>query len=517
MKNQVKIDLKVWVAYPFLLAAFPVLSLYAYNIEETTISMTLKPIALVMVGAAVFLFLSNLIFRNWKKSAIFTSLAVMIFFSHGHIHNLIGSLKYQVWRFEFGTDDTLFGIWLIMMTAVFFMLLRTKRDFSKMTGFLNLASLFLVLYPSAMAIPHEINRLIISSNIKESIDFQQTGKGIGYQPDIYYIILDRYGSNKTIEGFYGYDNSEFMNYLKEKGFYIAEDSVANYPRTPLSLASSLNMTYLDSVKTFLELIRGNELGLFLKSQGYRYLHIGSWAGPTKTVPIADVNFKAGELYLDMDEFTLKLFQTTVLSPIVRRLFPETALFEYRVQHRNRALYQFDRLKEIPKAQKSPKFVFAHIMLPHDPYVFNATCEKLEPAESELENFLSQLSCTNKLAMAMIDGILQDSAQPPVIVIQGDEGPYEIKYSYMPNNGYKAVDRRALQERARILNSYYLPGVDADNVLYSSITPVNSFRVILNLYFGKDLKLLPDRSYIFSEQGELYKSPQTLIDVTELLH
>src|SRR3972149_7940123 len=94
--------------HTFLFAAFPIIFLYAYNIEETNISMTFKPLLFGLVGVAVFLFLAKLIFRNWLKAGLFVSLGVLIFFSHGHLHTLVGSLNYHIWRFELGTDDTLF-------------------------------------------------------------------------------------------------------------------------------------------------------------------------------------------------------------------------------------------------------------------------------------------------------------------------------------------------------------------------------------------------------------------------
>jgi hypothetical protein len=63
----------------------------------------------------------------------------------------------------------------------------------------------------------------------------------------------------------------------------------------------------------------------------------------------------------------------------------------------------------------------------------------------------------------------------------------------------------------ILNAYYLPGTGQAG-LYPSITPVNSFRVVFNAYFGTDLPILPDRSYIFTNQLHLYD----FRDITDLL-
>jgi len=53
----------------------------------------------------------------------------------------------------------------------------------------------------------------------------------------------------------------------------------------------------------------------------------------------------------------------------------------------------------------------------------------------------------------------------------------------------------------ILNAYYFP--DANPGLYPRITPVNSFRLLFQTYFGEDLNLLEDVSY-YSEYPEAYQ-------------
>lgn len=64
-----------------------------------------------------------------------------------------------------------------------------------------------------------------------------------------------------------------------------------------------------------------------------------------------------------------------------------------------------------------------------------------------------------------------------------------------------------KEAFSILNSYYLPGCDYSQ-LYDSITPVNTFRMVLNHYFGTDYEILEDRSYFSGQQH------YNFIDVTE---
>jgi len=66
----------------------------------------------------------------------------------------------------------------------------------------------------------------------------------------------------------------------------------------------------------------------------------------------------------------------------------------------------------------------------------------------------------------------------------------------------------LREKVSILNAYYLPGADTQAV-YPSISPVNSFRVVFNLYFGTNLSPLTDRT--FAHEND--RHPYTWFEVT----
>jgi len=101
---------------------------------------------------------------------------------------------------------------------------------------------------------------------------------------------------------------------------------------------------------------------------------------------------------------------------------------------------------------------------------------------------------------VIDTILANSSQPPVIIIQGDHGPGS-------RLDWDSPQRTCLWERTPILNAYYLPE-GRDSLLYPSISPVNSFRVVLNSYFGTNLPLLPDDTYFTSHRLE-----RQAIDIT----
>jgi len=159
------------------------------------------------------------------------------------------------------------------------------------------------------------------------------------------------------------------------------------------------------------------------------------------------------------------------------------------------------LTDIPKID-GPKFVFVHMLLPHDPYIFDQNGEPVTDedvaAKSEVDNYIDQLIFTNKRIKLLIDEILSKSASPPIIIIQSDEGPFVapefLSSDFMTTGDLSAVSPDGLKTHMKILNAYYLPGFD-QALLYESISPVNSFRIIFNFYFGTDFELLEDKSFV----------------------
>jgi len=258
-----------------------------------------------------------------------------------------------------------------------------------------------------------------------------------------------------------------------------------------------------------------EVWRFLKSRGYRFVHIGSWWEPTRENKYADVNIN----HCQVPEFSMHLLETTMVYPLVeasselpdwlRAPFVE----EFREMHRNSVLYNFEKLAEVPNME-GPTFVFAHVFIPHEPYVFDRDGNYLTLEEaserSRNANYLDQLIFANSKVVALVDELLSSSEVPPIIILQADEGPYPLRYELDEDNfRWEEATEAELREKMGILNAYYLPDVD-DSLLYPSITPVNSFRLVFRLYFGTDLELLPDKSYVsYSDQY-----PYRFIDVTD---
>jgi len=319
--------------------------------------------------------------------------------------------------------------------------------------------------------------------------------------------MDAYSRADVLAGLYGLDNRPFLDYLKGKGFFVADESHTNYTQTIFSIPSTLNFDYIDvptgsqeDGQYFLQRINDNRLVGLLKQCGYRIAVTKSGFYYTDQIP-ADLHLAGSGL---LNEFEGMLLTDTPAGILAGALNLEPAPESF-AAHRQRALDSFSQLKrgaQIP----GPKIVFAHIVTPHPPFIFDANGNQrtVERAYSmgdgddfggTLDEYRSgyagQVQFANHMLEQAIDALLANSKTPPVIIIQGDHGAGS-------GLDWDSPQATCLWERSAILNAIYLPGGNTEQ-LYPSISPVNSFRVVLNDIFGTELPLLPDRTYFTSHR------------------
>ncbi|MCL4353544.1 LTA synthase family protein [Patescibacteria group bacterium] len=335
-------------------------------------------------------------------------------------------------------------------------------------------------------------------------------------PDIYFIEPEDDAAPRIFRKYLNYDESDFMNYLNNDGFYVVRGARSNYPKTFLSLASMLNMEYLDYLSKYKNssdftvvnpLIEDNNVMRFLKQYGYKYYQMGSWWGPTQYNPAADDNFTIeDEGRLSIDSFLYNLADSTALSPYLGKVVPVSAIGDSDDDDRARLVYQFNKLPQIVGIP-GPKFVFAHIIAPHGPYVFGKNCEYVDESMTsknpESENYVNQTICINQKLESAISTIISRSKKPPVIIVLTDEGIPYLNTNLNPADDWKNAPDSVIQEKFPILAALYLPGVSTES-LNPNMTPVNIFRSVLDLYFNAGLPQLPDKNYIFMDLNNLYQ-------------
>jgi hypothetical protein len=331
-------------------------------------------------------------------------------------------------------------------------------------------------------------------------------------PDIYYIILDGYGGEDMLQTIHGFDNSIFTDALEQRGFVVVSDSQSNYARTLLSLSSSLNMQYLNTMSSAMGdsnlwwpvagAVQHSEVRRILESWGYKTIF---FANNSDYSNIRDGDFYEAPFPIQLDIFDGLFLHQTNLDLLARIDQLGIADLSYDT-HRRIILHAFERLPQAA-TREGPKYIFAHIIAPHPPYVFDRAGNSLDPvypftladqmtldiAESRA-GYIEQLLFINQQVLQTIDSILANSESPPIIIIQGDHGPGTL-------SDYNSLENSCLYERYSILNAYYLPHVEKSSIPMD-LSPVNSFRFIFNAYFNGDLELLPNRQY-FSISDHLY--------------
>lgn len=493
-------SLKKWFAppwYPIIFSIYPVLALLAENIGQVKVQTALRPGVVSLLIAAILFGLLFVFLRNVYRAAFLCTLWLALFFSHGHLHIFLleeyPDIDFTWW---------LVGLWFLLVIFFLWWATRPRISFIESAKTLNILALGLVIFSvvqiSSGSQKGDGQSLGAKNAPVQKLDWPQN------PPDVYYFILDSYGRDDLLQEAYGYDNSEFVNALRQRGFYVAECSQSNYVRTEISLGSTLNMSYLQGLdpafdpestrrRVLWDSLKHSAVRYNFESMGYKTVAFATgfaWSD----LEDADVFYTPPPFAAGLSEFET-LFMRTTLALHAQDLGWVDADQIMGQNFRNRLLLVFDRMDDIARMLE-PTYAHIHVISPHPPFVFGPNGEPTYPPDFWNENreypadlyakgYQNQLTFLNKKMLEAIDTILSESETPPIIILQGDHGPW-----LQPRH-----------KRFWILNAYYLPG--HNDKLYPTISPVNTFRLIFNTYFGGKYEMFSDISY-FSPVPNLYE-------------
>jgi hypothetical protein len=509
-----------WLA-PVVLAISPPLAYYAQNTRVWIKPPLALYVAAFAAGAIASAYAAAYLLGDRRKASALICVLLVLFFSYGPIHDLIG--HDTVWEIGNGEHWPLLLTWALLAALGAAWVIRTGRDVERVTKFLTAVGGTLVVINLGLLSVHITQTWRVSASLPSRQPLagsQSMSTRSGPLPDVYYIIVDRYPDTATLQQVFRYDNHEFLDFLTAKGFYVARQSRSNYLKTAWSLASSLNMDYINYLTRELgaqrtewthiyPLLEDYRVWHFLKDRGYRFVHIGSDFDPTRYNGNADENVNA----FSPPRAYWELLNLTPLAGVGEEA--DIGVLDRERMRWERTRFEFEALGQMPQV-KGPKFVFVHLIVPHPPYVFERDGSFLQPEvaadRSREENFRNQVIATNEQLKVAIESILNTSKVPPIILLQGDEGPFPVRYEQNQSGfEWQNATRGELREKTGILNAYHLPGVAKDQ-LYPSISPVNSFRLVFNLYFGTRFALLPDEVYAHVND----RRPYDYFSVTERL-
>lgn len=498
--------------YPLLFALYPVLALYNANIYRLRPDELVVPLAVAIAGAAFLTLLFTVLYRSPYKGAAAATLCTLLIFSYEYARLFIAGTFHVILRHQH-----MLALFAALLAGGLLILAVTRRELRKLAVALSVTGLCLVAMAAGGIVIYTLQQPpTISAPPAAGIRAPLPPPTDAGLPDIYYVILDRYAGEMALRGISDFPNDEFYQTLAQRGFARAPRASANYPKTYLSVASSLNLDYLDNLRTAPEhestdrqpafaRIQDHTLQRYLRNHGYRYIHIGSRWPQTAANIHADVNMHPD--LPDLLSFGWKLYTSTLLNPLGERYFD---LSEDGIARR-RIRYNFAALGDVA-AQPGPKFIFAHILLPHPPYVFGPNGEPRSRREMHGQDpqtsYLNHVRCANLFVIDAVDRILARSARPPLIILQADEG----SFSHPEFGGddqkdgaginWLTLSDTALVSHLSILTAVRFPEGGAAG-LYDTITPVNTLRLAVNRACGAKFPMLPDYNYIFPDTKHIY--------------
>lgn len=502
--------------HPFLFSAYAVLGVYATNANEIPVAQNIRPLFVIIFITGLILFIANKRSKDLDRAGFISTLIIFWIFYFGHLFFFVSFLP--LLKDLSGKQLLLALAWAGILIGLGNPIIwKSIKNPTMLTGVFNLVATVLITLPliSTLYIAVETNPQ--QKLISKELALQMTPKFTTQngKPDIYYVILDGYGRNDVLNDIYGYDNNQFTDSLSELGFYVAPQATSNYPQTALSLSSLLNIRYLDFLTNVMgrsqnrdslnELIKNSLIRNLFSKEGYAFYALSSSVSLTQ-LSDADKYFSFSSSPLN--DLESLIFVKTVPGAFTDALGLDIPLQNYSTQRKSIA-YALETLNTLP-TQPGPKFVFAHILAPHPPFVFDSAGNAIQPnrpyfigdatgfpgpKQEYISGYTDEISYLNSQIITVINTILEESADEPIIIIHGDHGPGAF-------TNFNVLEQTCLRERFAILLAVHFPSHN-----YSAIEPdislVNLFPAILNSYFSSGLPYRENKQY-YSTWGQPYQ-------------
>jgi len=506
MIKNIKTFLEKWSIHSFLLPIFFVLHHYNQYYGLVSAAVAIKTLLHIYI---FFLLLSFWLFfyiRNLNKNLLLTTLigAILLFF---------GAIKDFL---QLTLDLQFISRYLVLLPLILIiaiLLIRSvlkMKDQKKSNLFLNTLLIIFLLVEGIMLI--DLNKSFFLSKNLLTKSFQTKTDSLpnsSIKPDVYYLVLDSYPGTQFLNNYMNYDNSSFNEELEKKGFHVIKDPKSNYNRTAFSLASSLNFEYLEDIVNNTNIspkyynrakltIKYSAVTEIFKHYNYKFFNLSVFDFDNAP-SIRRENFllmpeKNVLLYNTLPE-RLKndLFWNLLVGkyavPAVQKFFA-TSISEMEYAEKGKRNFNntvIDSLVKISSQNNtSPKFIYAHLYLPHPPFFYDEDGKendlKYVIQEESLRNkelFLSYLRYTNKIILGITDKIINSYGNNSVVILQSDHGfrDYEGGPSF-PETFFKNY------------SAFYFPDRNYA-ALYDTLSNVNTFPILFNKYFNTRFPLQKD--------------------------
>jgi hypothetical protein len=455
--------------------------------------------------ALVLFFAGLLLFRNIIKAGCLASFLLVIFFFWGSFHDFIRRIRLPHFMIS---NAVLLPLILVIIIVLIIYYKKKKTTPLRTNRFLNLLfALFLLMEMAIsgykMALAEGVKNNLFYVNLTTAPRLAQVPDSL--KPDIFLFVFDEYASSISLKDYMAFDNSRIDSSLSQHHFYISRRSMSNYNSTPHSLGSMLGLDYFDmplegsksSAKDLLKArytFENSLLPRLLKAQGYTVRNHG----------LLDLkDHPAPHIVLFENDIAAALYDETLIARIEKEVawnwnipFLQSARKKkIEVHFEEQVMTTLSNLREgiqeLRTPAKQPRFVLAHVLLPHEPYFFDRNGKRREVQLSDNDPhirdslYLDQLRFANTWIDSIAQAANKPSDRPRIVIIEGDHGRRDD-----PVTGISYIRNKQFMN----LNACYFSDQNY-SMLYDSISPVNSFRVVLNKYFQTNLPILKDSTIV----------------------
>ncbi len=462
---------------PVLIAFSPIIFLYSHNAKVLSIGNLVVP----LLGSALFAAILYGLFYIFQREPVSASLSAVIFLLANFFYGSIYAYLLKKNRFPVEHFTLLpVVVYLACYAAYFFKKTIRPAIGEVIQTILLVGAVVMVGYNTAKVVPIEIRKANLSNTGPAPAASAALESPSKKYPDVYYVILDEYAGFDTIRQ-YWHENyvDSFEAFLKDNHFFYADQSRSHTSATILEVASRLNFqSYPDTTDqlSLVKAITDSKVMRLFKSYGYTTV---AFSGPFPPYN-ADYNFgDASQVVPDnavgTSEFQQMLIENSMLDAFSSALQNNTTS----AKELDYIKYEFTKISSLSEV-KSPKFVVAHLLFPHVPFVADKEGNVLDPMYQYNWNYyLGQHMYATRLAQELITRLLKnaDPDNPPVIIIQSDHGARNEK---RPTRDSIILDNFAQHYQNNILFALYLPGYDTAQ-LPRKIDPIDTFVIVMNHY------------------------------------
>ena len=278
----------------------------------------------------------------------------------------------------------------------------------------------------------------------------------GAVEDLLFVVVDGYPSLSLAEDWFGHDARPVTNSLENLSFVVPQTAWTQLTFTALSVPSMLELqpiaepgpTSYGNRSSVFSIMRGESLvSAALRSAGFEYTHIESgWDGDTCHVADRCIG---GPL---VDETIWRLFETSAFYG------PMESLGSYMFAGTRNTVDALHGLRQ-EFGDGESDYVFAHLMLPHEPNIVDSQCRPVSPG-IEPEHIQAQMACVDML-IAEIAALTDETT---AVVIVGDHGSHTLEQRFIPADAWTDAQ---IAERFGTFVAYRFPAQCAP-----PIEPVN---------------------------------------------